>query len=222
MTWNKSVSSSSRELEYLKGCGEDAALHPGTVKKWNFLGLTEHFHQENSSELTWFSSQKHMALPSNWENLGKARISGCYIPFMALQSHEMLQKTPTADSTSPKIAGKTKFRPLGSLEPTWSFQFLGKGTVASALGAEKALKTRSGIEARRRKGRLILLLLKIQMPACLFTFPASHLAKAGAGLSPGRVIPEGSSLGKSFLFSAAAFGSYFSLLEAGIQKKKYF
>lgn len=52
---------------------------------------------------------------------------------------------------------------------------------------------------------------------CDLTAKSSSL---GAGLSPGWVIPEGLSLGTSFLCSAAVFVSYFSLLEAGIQKKK--
>lgn len=46
--------------------------------------------------------------------LGKPWIRGCYLHFMALQSLEVLQKAPAADSTFPKTAGKAPSHPLGS------------------------------------------------------------------------------------------------------------
>lgn len=60
------------------------------------------------------------------------------------------------------------------------------------------------------------------MPACLFAIPAFQALpclRLGVGFNSGRVIPEGLSLGTSFLLSAAEIVCYFPLLEAGIQKK---
>lgn len=147
--------------------------------------------------------QEHGALPSNWENLGTAGISGCLIHFMALQRQEMLQKAEL--QTAPSLREQEKHLWGDTLGSSLKLPYLGDN--ASSFRSSRKLpkmlpKPRSGVEVRRRKSRLILPPLN---PNFCLPFLPSQPSSFIPG--PGRVIPEGSSLGTSFLCSSAAFVS---------------